>query len=302
MPRMDIRRWFLSGTGAFLLGVVIEFTACMQNLPEFNPMKYASPDPGKEWKPSPEQENTPLPGDKLPGIPEDLKPYASKLNLSQLVDVALRESPETRQAWEQARAAAAAWAVARGSYYPTISGTGTFGEGKGGQTQGVGSFTEDLAQGSLALNYLLLDFGGRSATVEAARQALINANWTHNQAIQDVLRDVAKSYYTLLGNKAQLKADEASLQDAETSLEAVHLQLRVGVGTIVDVYQVQASLAQVKLDLVADRGSVEISRGQLATVVGWPANIPFDVADEPEELPFNTISRNVEELINLAQQ
>jgi outer membrane protein TolC len=47
---------------------------------------------------------------------------------------------------------------------------------------------------------------------------------------------------------------------------------------------------------------VEISRGQLATVVGWPANIPFDVADEPEELPFNTISRNVEELINLAQQ
>ena len=138
--------------------------------------------------------------------------------------------------------------------------------------------------------------------MEAARQALINANWNHNQSIQDVLRDVAEAYYTLLGNKAQVLADEASLEDAETSLEAAELQLRVGVGTIVDVYQAQASLAQVKLDLVADRGSVEIARGQLATVVGWPANTPFGVAEEPEELPLNTISNNVTELIKLAQQ
>lgn len=74
-----------------------------------------------------------LAGERLPAIPSDLEPYANKLNLSQLVDVALRDSPTTRQAWEQARAAAAEWAAARGSYYPTISGTGTFGQGKGGE-------------------------------------------------------------------------------------------------------------------------------------------------------------------------
>jgi TolC family type I secretion outer membrane protein len=302
MPKADSVCWFFSCARVFLAMVALGFTSCVQNLPELNPMKYASPDPGEEWKPSPEQVNAPLPSEKLPGIPPDLEPYASKFNLSQLVDIALRESPETRQAWELARAAAAEWASARGSYYPTITGTGTFGEGKGGQTQGVGSFREDLAQGSLALNYLLLDFGGRSATVEAARQALINANWNHNQSIQDVLRDVATAYYTLLGNKAQLKADETSLEDAETSLEAAELQLRVGVGTIVDVYQAQASLAQVKLDLVSDRGAVEISRGQLATVIGLPANTPFDIADEPQELPLSAISQNVDELIKLAKE
>ena len=302
MPRIDSGHWLLSSIQVFLVIITLGFTACVQNLPELNPMKYASPAPGEEWKAPPDQENAPLPSEKLPGIPADLEPYASKLNLSQLVDVALRDSPATRQAWEQARAAAAAWAVARGSYYPTISGTGTFGQGKGGETGGVDTFEETLGQGTLALNYLLLDFGGRGATVEAARQALINANWNHNQSIQDVLRDVAEAYYTLLGNKAQVLADEASLEDAETSLEAAELQLRVGVGTIVDVYQAQASLAQVKLDLVADRGSVEIARGQLATVVGWPANTPFGVAEEPEELPLNTISNNVTELIKLAQQ
>ncbi len=302
MPRVDNGHWLLSSIQVLLIIITLGFTACVQNLPELNPMKYASPAPGEEWKPTKDEENVPLPDEKLPGIPSDLEPYAGKLNLSQLVDVALRDSPETRQAWEQARAAAADWAAARGSYYPTITGTGTFGQGKGGQTRGVSSFNETLGEGSLALNYLLLDFGGRSATVEAARQALINANWSHNQSIQDVLRDVAKGYYTLLGNKAQVKADEASLEDAETSLEAAELQLRVGVGTIVDVYQAQASLAQVKLELVADRGSVEIARGQLATVVGWPANTPFDVAEEPEELPLNTISQNVEGLIKLAQE
>ena len=302
MPRIDSGHWLLSSINVLLVIITLGFTACVQNLPELHPMKYASPDPGEEWKPPPDQESAPLAGERLPAIPSDLEPYASKLNLSQLVDVALRDSPATRQAWEQARAAAAEWAAARGSYYPTISGSGTFGQGKGGETGGVDTFEETLGQGSLALNYLLLDFGGRSATVEAARQALVNANWNHNQTIQDVLRDVAKAYYTLLGNKAQLRADEASLEDAEVSLQAAELQLRVGVGTIVDVYQAQASLAQVKLDLVADRGSVEISRGQLATVVGWPANTPFDVAEEPEDLPLNTISQNVEELIKLAQQ
>ncbi|MBF8302691.1 MAG: Outer rane efflux protein, partial [Candidatus Dadabacteria bacterium] len=269
MPKFYRGQWFPPGTWVCLLVITLMCTACVQNLPELDPLKYASPDPGEEWKPPPDQESAPLAGERLPAIPSDLEPYANKLNLSQLVDVALRESPTTRQAWEQARAAAAEWAAARGSYYPTISGSGTFGQGKGGETGGVDTFEETLGQGSLALNYLLLDFGGRSATVEAARQALVNANWNHNQTIQDVLRDVAKAYYTLLGNKAQLRADEASLEDAEVSLQAAELQLRVGVGTIVDVYQAQASLAQVKLDLVADRGSVEISRGQLATVVGW---------------------------------
>src|SRR3990172_9170879 len=240
MPRIDSGHWLLSSINVLLVIITLGFTACVQNLPELDPLKYASPDPGEEWKPPPDQESAPLAGERLPAIPSDLEPYASKLNLSQLVDVALRDSPATRQAWEQARAAAAEWAAARGSYYPTISGSGTFGQGKGGETGGVDTFEETLGQGSL--------------------------------------------------------------EDAEVSLQAAELQLRVGVGTIVDVYQAQASLAQVKLDLVADRGSVEISRGQLATVVGWPANTSFDVAEEPEDLPLNTISQNVEELIKLAQQ
>ncbi len=285
-----------------LLLCMITSTSCVQNLPELNPMKYASPDPGEEWQPPPNHLPSVQTSDRLPTIPPDLKPSAEKLSLSQFVDAALRQNPATRQAWEQARAAAAAWAVARGSYYPDLSGVLSVEEAKGGQNEGSSSFTETIGTASVALTYLLLDFGGRSAGVEAAKQALYNANWTHNQAIQDVLRNVAQAYYTLIGNKAQLQADLASLKDAETSLQAAELRLQVGLGTVVDVLQAKSTVAQVQLDIATDRGAIEISRGELATAVGWPANTAFDVEDEPKEFPLDSVSENVEELIAEAQQ
>ena len=54
--------------------------------------------------------------------------------------------------------------------------------------------------------------------------------------------------------------------------------------------------------LETNRGAVEISHGQLATAVGWPANTAFGVANAPEELPLDAIGQNVEGLIAQAQQ
>jgi outer membrane protein TolC len=172
---------------------------------------------------------------------------------------------------------------------------------EGGPSSGTAGFSETEGQGQLTLSYLLLDFGGRSAQADAARQSLFNANWNHDQAIQDVLRNVAQAYYAHLGARAQLQADEASLAEAQKSLQATEERRRAGVGTLADVLQAQATEAQVRVLLETNRGAVEISRGQLATAVGWPANTPFGVVDEPEELPLDAIGRNIEELIVQAQ-
>jgi outer membrane protein TolC len=232
----------------------------------------------------------------------DLEPFAAKLTLPQFIDVALEINPTTRQAWEQARVAAAAWAQARGSYYPSLNATLSGTRLEGGPSSGTAGFAETEWQGQLTLSYLLLDFGGRSAQAEAARQALFNANWNHDQAIQDVLRNVAQAYYTHLGARAQLASDEASLAEARKSLQATEERRRAGVGTLADVLQAQATEAQVRVVLETNRGAVEISHGQLATAVGWPANMAFGVADEPEELPIDAIGRNVEDLIAQAQR
>lgn len=290
--------------GAFflILAVVVASSGCKQTLPELAPMEYASPKPGDVWKPRLDARPEAFPWEKLPGIPPELQASAHKLTLVQLVDVALRINPSTRQAWEQARAAAAEWAVSRGEYYPSISGDLGGSGGKFPQTSALSSFRGVYGEVGVSLSYLLLDFGGREARVVGAHQALIAANWNHNQAIQDVLRDVPQAYYTYIGNKALVRADEINLKEAETSLHATEQRRRAGVSTIADVLQARANMEEVRFNLVAARGSVEIGRGRLATAVGWPANLPFDVAEEPEPLPLDRIDRNIEKLIELSQR
>jgi len=292
---VEIQRRVRGGMKVLCLSIVLAmaFLGCQKAMPELDPNKFVATAPGKAYEVTKEEKPDSLPAEKLPGISDDLRPSGHKLTLAQLVDVALRINPSTKVAWERARSAAAQWGVARGDYYPTISGD-VSGTGIGGSARGV------FGQVGVSLSYLLLDFGGREASVESARQALAAANWNHNQAIQDVLRNVPQAYYEYIGYKAQVRASEASLKEALTSLDSTEQRRRAGVSTIADVLQARSNADQVRLTLVANRGGVKVSRGDLATAVGWPANIDFDVAVEPKDLPLSRMEQNTKELIHLA--
>lgn len=283
--------------------IIILLLSCAHGAPEFDPYKEASPAPGEEWVPSEEEWEKSFELEELPTIPQDLQSEADSLTLSQLVDIALSNNPTTQIAWQDARAAAAAWAEARGLYYPQVTGSaGYYYAQDGGSSTGGDAFTEQYGSVGLSLSYLLLDFGGREAEIDAARLALVNANWNQNQAIQNVLNEVAVNFYDYIGSKALVIADETNLEEAETSLEAAELRLEAGVGTLPDVLQARAELAQVQLDLVEDRGNVEILRGELATSVGWPSNTEFDVSDPIDELPLDALADNVNDLIAVAME
>ena len=281
--------------GVLLWGILWSW-GCQKPLPELNPDRYASSAPEKYYKsetkalkppPPPIEKNTSL-------SPENLNPPAKKMTLADLVDIALRINPTTQSTWEQARASAADWASSRGQYYPTVTGDAS-GYGMSGD-----SSSGHYGTVSLSLSYLLFDFGGRAASVESARQALMAANWNHNQSIQDILRNVPQAYYTYLGNLAQVRASESDLEESLTSLKSTEQRKKAGVSTIADVLQARSRVDQVRLDLVANRGAVKISRGELATAVGWPANADFDVEEGPKDLPLNDISENTQTLIGLA--
>jgi len=273
---------------------------CQKELPELDPEKFVSPAPDVVWKVPKEATGDILPSETQPGMSDELAPFRDKLTLAQLLDAALQINPATQAAWEKARAAAAEWGAARGSYYPTLSadigGTG----GKLSQASSLGAFKGVYGDVGVSLSYLLLDFGGREAAAESARQALIAANWNHNQAIQDLLRDVPQAYYQCLGDKARVRASEVSLKEALTSLRSTEQRKKAGVSTIADVLQARSKVDQVRLDLVANRGAVQISRGQLATAVGWPANTVFDVAEASGDIPLDRMEENTKDLIDLA--
>jgi len=275
-------------------------SGCGKRLPEVDPRGFASPTPGKAYQIPDQKRAEALPDEKQPGLPQGLAPDRDKLTLAQLLDTALDINPNTQAAWERARAAAAEWGVARGSYYPTVSASVGGSGGKMPLVSPMAGFEGMYGDVGISLSYLLLDFGGREATAESARQALIAANWNHNQAIQDLVRDVPQAYYRYLGNKARVRASEVSLNEALTSLRSTEERKKAGVSTIADVLQARAKADQVRLDLVANRGAVQVSRGQLATAVGWPANTPFDVAEAPDDLPLQRMEQATKDLIELA--
>ena len=283
-----------------LLFIILLAISCAS---EINPYNYAPPSKEYEWSPENEVEKYFPEKSDLANISEDsedLVPYRDDLVLTQLIDVALQNSPQTEKAWADAKAAAAAWAVARGSYYPTVDGAVEGKKSRFGGASGIGSFEQTSVELALSLDYLLLDFGGRRADIEEAKQALISANWTQNKTIQDVVLNVSSAYYELIGSKSNVEADIKNLEEAATSLEAANLRLEVGLGTVPDVLQAEASLAQAELDLVNDRGQVEISRGNLATAVGWGANESFEIQEVDEEFEPALLSENVDNIIDIA--
>ena len=286
------------GSGVFCLLIFLLptmfSTGCGRPLPELNPERYAAPSQGKPYQIKEEARDKSGASRKAVVSPKTVKPVSGGFSLAELVDVALHINPSTRKSWDLARAAAAQWAVSRGDYYPTVTGDAT-GMGMGGDTS-HGYY----GQVSVSLSYLLLDFGGREATVESARQALMAANWNQNQAIQDVMRNVPRAYYTYLGDRAKVRASEASLKEALTSLQSTEQRKKAGVSTIADVLQARSKADQIRLDLIGNRGAVEISKGNLATAIGWPANANFEVREEPGALPLEKMERNTRELIHLA--
>lgn len=282
----------------FLSVIIIMFNiSCAQ---EISPYNYAPPSKEYEWSPDNEVEEYFPEKIDLAGISEELVPYRENLVLTQLIDVALQNSPQTEKAWAEARAAAAAWAVARGSYYPTVDGVAEAKKARFGGASGISDFEQTTAELALSLDYLLLDFGGRRADIEQAKQALISANWTQNKTIQDVVFNVTSAYYELIGNKSDVEADIKNMQEAATSLDSANLMLEVGLGTLPDVLQAQSSLAQAELDLVNDRGQVEISRGNLATAVGWGANEGFEIQEVDENFEPALLLENVDNIIDIA--
>src|SRR5215470_8346106 len=134
-------------------------------------------------------------------------------SLVELIDIAQRRNPATRVAWEKARQAAINVGIARAAYLPALTASAV-----AGWEHFATPFPSNLVpQGfiiynaqefipQLAVTYLLFDFGGRSAAVDAAGQISIAGNVAFTAAHQQLIYNVARAYFTLDGADAALRA------------------------------------------------------------------------------------------------
>jgi outer membrane protein len=245
-----------------------------------------SDSPSTPWTPTVTQKvEIPAPAAPPPQI-------SGPVTLERVVDIALENNPQTREAWLRARSAEAGLGSERSAYLPSVDVNATLAH----TNTSHGSFGP-----SVALTYLLFDFGGREARVEQARQTLIAADFLHNQVIQDVILRVETAYYQYLDAKAQLAAQQATLQQRRTTLDAAEARHNAGVSTIADVLQARTALSQAQLTYDTIEGDLRAIEGALATAMGVAPTARFELGELPSDVPAEAISGAVDELITAAQ-
>jgi outer membrane protein len=211
---------------------------------------------------------------------------AHQYSLAELIDIAERRNQATRVAWEQARQAAINVGIAQAAFLPVLTASAI-----GGYQRVALPFPKDLVSRgyitadtqeflpTLAISYLLLDFGGRQATVNAARQLSVAANVTFTQAHQKLIFDVARAYFSLNGADAALRAAQQALKDAEeqqSSAEALH---RRGLATVVTAAEARRNTAQRRYDLALARTAEHDAAYALLTAIDLPPTTRLQIVD-----------------------
>jgi outer membrane protein len=268
--------------------------------PRVNGVAGAAPSPNVPWIPprgavKPESLVTSA---IVSAVPPDLQQRIQQLSLTDVVDLALRNNPATRASWAQARAAADLFGSARGQYYPMIDGSGTVSRIKSPATLARPAGQRTEYGPSISLNYLLLDFGGRSGSIERARQSLFAANLTHNATIQNTVLQAQVAYFTYMATTALLAAERSAIAEAQANLNAAEARNRVGLATIADVLQARTALAQEQLNLETIQGNLQAARGSLAQALGLPANLPFELEPLSGAIPVRSLALSVDSVIN----
>lgn len=233
-------------------------------------------------------------------ISADLISRIQQLTLTDVVDLALQNNPATRTSWFQSRAAADALGSARGRLFPTIDGGATASRIRSPSTTTRPGGERTEYGPSVTLNYLLFDFGGRGGAVERARQNLFAAGFTHNATLQNVVLQAEAAYFSYMATLALLNAQHSAIAEAQGNLNAAEQRNKVGLATIADVLQARTAYSQERLNLETIQGNLQAARGSLASALGLPANVPFDLQPLPVAIPVGILAQSVDSVINEA--
>src|SRR5262249_19903003 len=172
-------------SGLLVLSLIVATLTAGCGTPRFSaawdPYAAAPPAPGGPWLAS-DGKRQPRLSTLIERLSADVDIDTDKVHgLADLIDLSQRHNPETRRAWEEARAAAARLGRAESTWFPTLAAMAAAGTSRVVEKAGVNGGGAVPVVGpeltpSLQLSWLLLDFGRRSAAVEEAGWEVMAAN------------------------------------------------------------------------------------------------------------------------------
>lgn len=217
------------------------------------------------------------------------------LSLAELIDMALKNNPETAKSWGMTKRAQAQMGVAKSDYYPMVGIQGKATHGRDVKFVNGPEVVFTNYGADVVLSYVLFDFGERKAGVQATREALAAAKWSEDFAIQRVIFRVSESYYEYLNAKELLRTKKNSLKDAEAVKDAAEDLFKAGLKSESDQAVSRATAAQLQMEMAGAKSAVAIAYGKLMMALGLPMG-------EKVKVQMTAEPRGVSELLEAAEE
>ncbi len=208
------------------------------------------------------------------------------LGLGYVIDLALCNNSQIKQAWAAIKAQTGAVGEARSAYLPTASAT--YSPRQQTQTNYPQySYANTISNGKMAyanLTWRLFDFGGRAANRASANHLLEAALASHDASIQKAMASTIQGYFDLMTAKAGVKAKQQALDFATSSWEATLRRENKGVFALSDTLQAQTALAKAQLASSRAIGDYSKAHAALIFAMGLPTNSKITL-QEPVDRP-----------------
>jgi outer membrane protein len=224
-------------------------------------------------------------------------------SLAELIDIAQSNNSLTRTAWNTAREAALAAGIARSAYLPNLSAS-VIGAHQNSHNNNSamglnvdGNTTVDGAVSALSLQWLLFDFGERTAVLNAAKQVSVISNIGFTAAHQQVIYGVSLAYYAEAAARTRVDTAARSLKNAQDVQVAAEERYAHGVGTVVEVAQARQATAQAQLLEVQAGGAAQDAYQGLIAAMGISPLTWVKIADIPERKLPSAVTDSVERIV-----
>lgn len=242
-----------------------------------DPQTLAPESPARPWQPGPAGDTAPV--TTALTAPQNGSRSTSEerdraYDLPALIDLGLGENPDTRNAWEAARTAAARYGGSLEPYFPRLSANAVVSPNERILFQDTPEtlvIHQDTYEPQVVLTYTLLDFGRRAADAELTRQRLVAANFAFDRELQRVVFEVERAYFLL---DAALGLERASVQNVDLAhkvREAADQRLAVGLATRPDALLSQQVETRALYELESAHAAVRSAQANLARTLGRPA-------------------------------
>lgn len=187
--------------------------------------------------------------------------------LTALMERAVKNNLDLRQAVSRVREARAQRFIARSGFFPTLDAGGSVTRSSGSENTGSGQSRTFYSAG-LDAGWEIDLFGGVRRSVEAADADLQASRESLHDVLVSLTAETGLNYIELRTYQARLAVAEANLKNQEASYKLTRERYEAGLTDELDVQQALTSLESARSRMPGLRTGIEESKNRLAALLG----------------------------------